>query len=120
MNGSATVSENVIKIILDYKWPGNVRELENIMERNVLLATGPVIDSLVLPKDQRKITVTNADLRVRTMEENERDHIIAVLKKCDWKVYGPGGAAELLDINGSTLSSRMIKLGIKKSKGTSE
>jgi transcriptional regulator with GAF, ATPase, and Fis domain len=46
------------------------------------------------------------------MTENERDHILTALEKCNWKIYGKGGAAELLEINGSTLHSRMKKLGI--------
>jgi len=52
--------------------------------------------------------------RLKTMDENERDHIIKVLDRCSWKIYGEGGAAEMLNINGSTLSSRMKKLGIEK------
>jgi two-component system response regulator HydG len=46
--------------------------------------------------------------------ENERDYILTMLKKCGWKIYGAGGAAELMDINPSTLQSRMRKLGIEK------
>jgi len=48
------------------------------------------------------------------MQECERDHIIRVLERCSWKIYGEDGAAEILQINGSTLSSRMKKLGIEK------
>ena len=50
----------------------------------------------------------------KTMIENERDHILAVLESCNWKVSGKGGAAEILDINVNTLNSRIKKLGIKK------
>jgi len=84
------------------------------MERSALLATGPLITSLVLPKDKAKSTDENDDNRIKTIEENERDHILSILMKCNWKVYGEGGAAELLDINVSTLNSRMKKLGIDK------
>jgi two-component system response regulator HydG len=101
------------KLLLEYPWPGNVRELENLMARSVLLAKGPIIDSLLLPKDQRKKTA-DSDNSVKTMEENERDHIFEVLKKCNWKLHGPGGAAAMLNINESTLRSRMQKLGLKK------
>jgi transcriptional regulator with GAF, ATPase, and Fis domain len=48
------------------------------------------------------------------MEENERDHILSALKKCNGKISGPGGAAELLDIHVSTLNARIRKLGIRK------
>ena len=107
-------SQPVIKAILDYSWPGNVRELENMMERSVLLANGSIIDILVLPKDSSKKVEDDGKDKVKTMEENERDHILYVLQKCDWKVYGAGGAAEMLDMNVSTLNSRIKKLGIKK------
>ncbi|WP_431215898.1 hypothetical protein ACQ86N_15330 [Puia sp. P3] len=104
----------MISMLRAYSWPGNVRELENMMERSVLLATGPLITSLVLPEDKAKGTDENDENRVKTIEENERDHILSILTKCNWKVYGEGGAAELLDINVSTLNSRMKKLGIDK------
>ncbi len=67
-------SGNVNKILLGYSWPGNVRELENMIERNVLLATGSVIDTLLLPKD--KLTQGGDIQKTKTMEENERDHVI--------------------------------------------
>jgi two-component system, NtrC family, response regulator HydG len=106
-------SPEAVKLLLEYPWPGNVRELENLMARSVLLAKGPIIDALLLPKDQRK-KIADTDKSVKTMEENERDHIFEVLKKCNWKLHGPGGAAAMLNINESTLRSRMQKLGLKK------
>jgi two-component system response regulator HydG len=109
-------SQLVIKAIQGYSWPGNVRELENMMERSVLLANGSTIDTLVLPKDTSKMPDDYKEERVKTMEENERDHILSVLQKCDWKVSGEGGAAEMLDINVSTLNSRIRKLGIEKNR----
>jgi two-component system response regulator HydG len=109
-------SQPVIKAILDYSWPGNVRELENMMERSALLSTGPIINVLNLPKDYYNRAENEDRNRVKTMEENERDHILSVLQKCDWKVYGSGGAAEMLDMNVSTLNSRIKKLGIEKNR----
>ena len=54
------------------------------------------------------------ETRLKTIHENERDHIISVLKKCNGRIWGPGAAAEILNIQPSTLKSRMKKLGIKK------
>ena len=107
-------SDNIIQMILEYSWPGNVRELENMMARSVLLAIGTEINTLVLPKDKGNLGSAFQIDRIKTMQENERDHIIATLERCDWKVYGEGGAAELLDMNVSTLNSRIRKLGIQK------
>jgi DNA-binding NtrC family response regulator len=108
------LGDQVIKNMLDYSWPGNVRELENLMERGVLLATGPIINTLQLPVHPKKRDPAGIEDRLKTMTENERDHILAALEQCDWKIYGKGGTAELLDINASTLQSRMKKLGIEK------
>ena len=57
--------------------------------------------------------VTETSTSVKTIEELERDHIITILKQCNYKVAGPGGAAELLNLPSSTLSSKIKKLGIK-------
>jgi two-component system, NtrC family, response regulator HydG len=108
------LADQVMREMLAYRWPGNVRELENVMERSVLLTPGPIITSLQLPRNTSKGQPRESTDYVKTMTENERDHILATLEKCDWKVYGIGGAAELLDIKPSTLYSRMKKLGLEK------
>jgi len=107
------ISDLVVEKMLDYPWPGNIRELENLMARSVLLADGPIIESLKLPVAGMGNQL-NATDRPKTMTQNERDHIVAVLQKCKWKVNGKGGAAEILEMNASTLYSRMKKLRIEK------
>ena len=108
------MAEHVIKEMLNYAWPGNVRELENLMERSVLLAGDEIITISPLPANARKNPLAGMVKQVKTMTDNERDHILTALEKCRWKIYGKGGAAELLEINASTLQSRMKKLGIDK------
>jgi two-component system response regulator HydG len=108
------LADQARKDMLSHCWPGNIRELENLMERSVLLANGPIITTLQLPAQVKTTNAREIETRFKTMAENERDHILAALAQCDWKIYGKGGVAELLDINGSTLHSRMIKLGIEK------
>lgn len=46
--------------------------------------------------------------------QRERENILAALRGSNWKVGGPGGAAELLGIKPTTLHSRIKKLGLKK------
>lgn len=106
-------SDQVIKSMLDYSWPGNVRELENLMERSVLLASGPIIQTLSLPVKKVE-PVAPGKAQPKSMVENEREYIISVLESCNWKLYGEGGAAEIMQMNASTLSSRMKKLGITR------
>lgn len=109
------VSDSVIKSFTAYHWPGNIRELENIIERSVLLAKGNLINEITLPINMlNSESAVASDWRLKTMEENERDHIINVLTKCKGKIWGPGGAAEILNLPPSTLQSKMKRLGIKK------
>lgn len=108
------VSERVLKNMMAYSWPGNIRELEHLIERSVLLAKGTSIEDIPLPTQPKQITTQPQDLAIKTIHENEREYIINVLKKCNGKIWGNGGAAELLDIPPSTLKSKMKKLGIKK------
>jgi DNA-binding NtrC family response regulator len=107
------IADHVIKAMLNYDWPGNIRELENLIARSVLLTTGPIVNSIKLP-GQTKVAPLISQARIKTMTENERDHILSVLEGCNWKIHGQGGAAELLDLHPSTLNSRMKKLGIEK------
>jgi transcriptional regulator with GAF, ATPase, and Fis domain len=99
-----------------YAWPGNIRELQNVIERACVLATGPVVeisDALRAPGaalDARSPT----DGPIVTLEEHERAHVERALAVTNGKITGPDGAATLLGINGSTLRSRMQKLGIGK------
>ncbi len=109
------LSEKALKIMMAYHWPGNIRELEHIIERCVLLSKGPTIEDVpitLLPKGDPAFGSTTSQLK--TIQENERDHIISVLRRCNGKIWGPGAAAEILNLPPTTLRSKMKKLGIEK------
>ena len=91
-----------------YPWPGNIRELRNVIERAMILNNGPtlVVD---LPNSQSQAAPPSLSL-----QSVERAHILAVLERTGWRVRGKNGAAELLELNPSTLCSRMRKLAIKR------
>jgi DNA-binding NtrC family response regulator len=109
------ISDSVLRRMMAYNWPGNIRELEHLIERSVLLAKGTVLEDILLPTVAIKDGIGGAeDPAMKTIVENERDYIISVLKKCNGRIWGPGAAAEILNINPSTLKSKMKKLGIKK------
>ena len=109
------LSAEATKMLLQYDWPGNIRELENTIQRNIVLAKSAVIETLEIPVSKRTVNATSDNQNgFKTMIENERDHILAVLESCNWKISGKGGAAEILDINANTLNSRIKKLGIEK------
>jgi DNA-binding NtrC family response regulator len=100
---------------MSYDWPGNIRELQHLVERSVLMCPGDTISSVSLTNDRNlKISADEGTLKVKSMEEVERDHISQILLQCNGRIAGTGGAAELLGLNVSTLNSRMKKLGIVK------
>lgn len=108
------ISAEAMGQLMQYDWPGNIRELENLVERSVLLATGNRINEVVIPETQGEENKKEDPGRIKTIEENERDHIITALRKCNGKISGAGGAADLLSIPVSTLNSKIKKHGIKK------
>lgn len=108
-------SDEVLQKLMSYHWPGNIRELEHLIERSVLLEKGTIIEIISLPITPKSVNESNTgEIRMKTIHENERDYIISVLKKCKGRIWGPGAAAEILNIPPSTLKSKMKKLGIKK------
>ncbi|MBN1142023.1 MAG: sigma 54-interacting transcriptional regulator [Deltaproteobacteria bacterium] len=89
-----------------YSWPGNIRELRNVIEHAMIVSKGDTLElqqpSNVLPQQTSPVT----------LEEMERQHILATLKTTQGRIKGRGGAAERLGIKPSTLYSRMRKLGV--------
>jgi transcriptional regulator with GAF, ATPase, and Fis domain len=115
------MSSEALATLKAYDWPGNVRELQNVVERAVITARGGPI-SFELPSAsigaQAPERLDDSEVvQVRTedeLREAERSNVLAVLNKTRWKVYGRGGAAELLGIKPGTLAARMKKLGLRR------
>ena len=101
------MSEAALAALGRHDWPGNVRELVNHLERATILA-GPGERAI----DEAPPAAPVAREGFATLAARERDYIDRVLRATGGKIYGPGGAAELLGIHGSTLASRMRKLGL--------
>jgi formate hydrogenlyase transcriptional activator len=91
-----------------YPWPGNVRELRNVVERAMIVGTGPRL-TFSLPATAAALTKRSAKLA-----DVEREHIRSVLESTGWRIRGLGGAAERLGLQPTTLETRMAKLGLKR------
>lgn len=109
------ISKLALAQLVEYDWPGNIRELEHLIERSILLTESSVIDHVYIPRLTNE-NILPIEKKIKSMIENEFDNIMAALQKCNGKISGQGGAAELLNINVSTLNSKMKKLGIEKEK----
>jgi len=103
---------SVVQSLQAHAWPGNVRELQNVIEQAVLISEGP---HLRLTGDVKFDAMPVAvDASSKSLEDVERQHILAVLEATHWKLEGRDGAAAVLDLKPSTLRSRMQKLDIRR------
>jgi transcriptional regulator with GAF, ATPase, and Fis domain len=109
-----TVLPEVVKVLAGHTWPGNVRELANVIERSVIVSNGPELQLAEWMTGPYQPVAVNPPTSPGTLEEIERDHIIRTLERTRWKVSGPGGAAEMLNLKPTTLEARMKKLGITR------
>jgi PAS domain S-box-containing protein len=100
------ISHKAMEALQKHSWPGNVRELRNVIEHSIILSVGDTLKLSFLGDSP-----TREPLPV-TLFEAEREHISKTLEITNWRIKGKHGAAERLDMEPSTLYSRMQKLGI--------
>ena len=111
------LSADALRALVDYEWPGNVRELENSIERGVVLSSGPMIGSELLPghitgrsfQDALLEHNPNASL-FDILEDIERRIIIEKLERCNWNQTD---AAEQFHIPLSTLNQKIKRLNVE-------
>jgi PAS domain S-box-containing protein len=114
------VPQDAMAKLRNYSWPGNIRELRNVIERAVIITQGPMLS--LIDKLESRPAGLDSDQQSegneldQTFEQHEYNLIVRTLTKVHWKLEGPGGAAELLNIHPSTLRSRMRKLRIERPK----
>ena len=109
-----------------YDWPGNIRELQNVIERSLIVSgqqglqfdlpqggEGP--SARRIPSNSGQDEIEEGIMSESEVRELEKINTVAALRKCGWKIYGTGGAAELLGLKPTTLVARIKKMGIGKS-----
>jgi PAS domain S-box-containing protein len=136
-----SVSDEAMRQLTGYTWPGNVRELQNVIERAVILSPGNTLvlaEKLRAPaslpgssrREEAHSEIRNPKSEIRneeslvtsaapgktggSLEDVERRHIETILSQTNWMIEGERGAAKMLNLNPSTLRSRMQKLNIKR------
>ncbi len=107
------IDRGALDALASYKWPGNVRELYNYIRRGAVLSGGTKIRrEHLFSGNHLPETSSPPPASMMTLDDAIASHIRAALQECGGKIYGPGGAAERLDVKPSTLQSKMKKLGI--------
>jgi formate hydrogenlyase transcriptional activator len=104
------ISRENMHALQQYGWPGNIRELRNVVERAMIVATGPRL-TILLPTQ-----AAPAGKRSARLADVEREHIRSVLESTGWRIRGPGGAADRLGLRPTTLETRLAKLGLRRPK----
>ncbi len=111
----SAITNDALQEMIHYDWPGNIRELEHVVEHSVISSKSSKLSlarPLLITKNTSAKSLT--EFRIKTLNDNEKEYILTILKYCNGRVRGNGGAAQLLAIHPNTLESRMVKLGIKK------
>ena len=99
-----------IEALQRYQWPGNIRELRNVVERAMIVVSGPRL-TIALPTSSASTGIVHVRL-----EDVEREHIREILETVRWRIRGTGGAADQLGLRPTTLETRMAKLGLTRPK----
>jgi len=106
-----TIPDEVVEVLKRHDWPGNIRELQNVIERAVVLSSGPVLRPTLT--ELQSMTKQATAFSTGTLAEASREHILEVLKQTRGMIGGRDGAAERLGLPRTTLIYKMRKLGIE-------
>ena len=121
------VSRESLEYLLNYTWPGNIRELQNVIERAAIVSSEPVLrlgpdlipvmgakaDEKTASPIREPHAIASEEAALPTLDEVQRNHILAALQKAGGKIEGTNGAAKILDLHPNTLRHRIQKLGIR-------
>jgi formate hydrogenlyase transcriptional activator len=113
-----TIPDDVMTALEDYEWPGNIRELQNVIERGVIITTGPILSRQTAERLKPSVatrglmSVMAGPVRIKTLADADRAHITAALRETNWVIGGPRGAAAQLGLPRTTLMAKMRRLGI--------
>jgi transcriptional regulator with GAF, ATPase, and Fis domain len=102
------IPEETMSQLKAYTWPGNIRELRNAIERAMILSASETLGPVQITSEPSETIVD------MSYAGAQRRHLSKALEMTDWQIKGRGGAAELLELNPSTLRSKIKKLGLKR------
>ncbi len=95
--------------LYEYPWPGNVRELQNMVEEALVLSAG---GPLHFSPNEKPSIGPSAPVLSMSFDAAQRHYFMQILKSCNGRIAGKGGAAEKAGMNPNTLRSKLQKLGV--------
>ncbi len=101
-----------------YPWPGNIRELQNVVQRAVILARAGHLEFDIGPaaRPEEESRSSSLVMTYKELREHERANLRRALEQANGKIFGAGGAAELLGVNPTTLASRIKAMSVERPK----
>jgi transcriptional regulator with GAF, ATPase, and Fis domain len=103
-----SIDRETMTALQAYLWPGDIRELRNVVEREMIVATGRRLT--IVPPHSPAVS----SKRSSRLVDIEKEHIRGVLESTGWRIRGIGGAADRLGLKPTTLETRMVKLGLSR------
>ncbi|MBT5470694.1 MAG: sigma 54-interacting transcriptional regulator [Nitrospina sp.] len=108
----------------NYSWPGNIRELQNVIERAMIISRSGrlILDLPETPVSKKFLKQKNSSYEIQKpnsistfaeIKQFEKENILKALNQTKWKIFGIGGAAELLGVPPTTLTTRIQRMGLK-------
>jgi DNA-binding NtrC family response regulator len=114
------LSPEALAALQAYRWPGNVRELENVVERCVVLAEGPVIQlndlplDVALPQQAAKVRGAEALPLNEATDQFERQIVLRVLERVGWNLTEAG---RILEVHRNSLRVKLARWGVRAPSG---
>ncbi|PYN87790.1 MAG: sigma-54-dependent Fis family transcriptional regulator [Candidatus Rokuibacteriota bacterium] len=109
-------SPETLAALQAYRWPGNVRELENVVERCVVLAEGPIIQlndlplDVSLPQQATKVRGAEALPLNEATDQFERQIVLRVLERVGWNLTEAG---RILEVHRNSLRVKLARWGVR-------
>jgi formate hydrogenlyase transcriptional activator len=107
-----SIASETMEQLIRHPWPGNIRELRNVVERAMVVASGP---QLTIPIPSAAPAGMIQSVRLADVQ---KAHILGVLESVGWRIRGAGGAADRLGLPPTTLETRMMKMGLSRPRRT--
>ena len=108
-----SISDAQMNALKGWDWPGNIRELQNVIERAVIVSTGPSLEvplQDLQPKARKAAPVS----KPATFHDTEREAILGALRESDGVIAGPSGAAARLGLRRTTLQFKDATAGVRR------